>query len=174
MWLGVFVFWHDRRLSEIYSNRRPDDCTFLGGEEMPKVMHRGHLLLRIMPPYGIISSVMFLMWQSKYLYFLVNWSLLYVFSCKLISSITLNSLTAMVFCEGPLFYKLRSTVISCQIFIRLQSLIAHWTRNDFSLPAVSCDFYEAFFIDDVSRGSKLYLFALVNIVRFLPICALCQ
>ncbi len=24
----VFVFWHDRRLSEIYSNRRPDNCTF--------------------------------------------------------------------------------------------------------------------------------------------------
>jgi hypothetical protein len=30
-------------------------------EEMPKAMHRGPLLLRIMPPYGIISSVMFLM-----------------------------------------------------------------------------------------------------------------
>ncbi len=24
----VFIFWHDRQLSEIYSSRRPDDCTF--------------------------------------------------------------------------------------------------------------------------------------------------
>ncbi len=24
----MFVFWHDRWLSEIYFNRRPDDCTF--------------------------------------------------------------------------------------------------------------------------------------------------
>ncbi len=28
MWLVVFVFWHDRRLSEIYLHQRPDDCTF--------------------------------------------------------------------------------------------------------------------------------------------------
>jgi hypothetical protein len=27
VWLVVFVFWHNRRLSEIYSNRQPDDCT---------------------------------------------------------------------------------------------------------------------------------------------------
>jgi hypothetical protein len=27
-------------------------------------------------------------------------------------------------------------------------------RNDFNLPAVSRNFYEAFLIDDVSRGSK--------------------
>ncbi len=31
MWLVVFVFWHDRQLSEIYSNQRPDDCTFFFG-----------------------------------------------------------------------------------------------------------------------------------------------
>jgi hypothetical protein len=31
-------------------------------------------------------------------------------------------------------------------------------RNDFSLPAVACDFYEVCFINDVSRGSKSYLF----------------
>jgi hypothetical protein len=36
----------------------------------------------------------------------------------------INSLTTIVFHEGPLFYELHSTVISCQIFIRLQSLIA--------------------------------------------------
>jgi hypothetical protein len=30
-------------------------------EKMPKVMHRGCLLLRITPPYCIISSVTFLM-----------------------------------------------------------------------------------------------------------------
>jgi hypothetical protein len=30
-------------------------------EEMPKVTHRGPLLLHITPPYGIISSVTFLM-----------------------------------------------------------------------------------------------------------------
>ena len=70
----------------------------------------------------------------------------------------LNSLTAIGFRESQLIYELRSTVVSCQIFILSQSLVAHWTRNDFSLPAVSCDFYEAFLIDDVSRGSKLYLF----------------
>ncbi len=37
----------------------------------------------------------------------------------------LNSLTAMVFREGPLFYEFRSTVISRRIFIRSQSLIAY-------------------------------------------------
>jgi hypothetical protein len=31
-------------------------------------------------------------------------------------------------------------------------------RNDYSLPAVARDFYEACFIDDVSRGSNSYLF----------------
>ncbi len=34
MWLVVFVFWHDRRLSEIYSNRRPDNCTFFSGRNL--------------------------------------------------------------------------------------------------------------------------------------------
>jgi hypothetical protein len=41
-------------------------------EEMPKVTHRGRVLLCIMPPYCIISSVTFLMRQSKFPYFLVN------------------------------------------------------------------------------------------------------
>jgi hypothetical protein len=36
MWLVVFVFWHDRRLSEIYSNRRPEDCTFFSGRILSK------------------------------------------------------------------------------------------------------------------------------------------
>ncbi len=30
----VFVFWHDRRLSEIYSNRWPDNCTFFPGRNL--------------------------------------------------------------------------------------------------------------------------------------------
>ncbi len=70
----------------------------------------------------------------------------------------LNSLTAIGFRESQLFNELRSTVVSRRIFIRLQSLITRWARNDFSLPAVCHDFYEAFLIDDVSRGSKSYLF----------------
>ncbi len=65
-----------------------------------------------------------------------------------------NSLTAIDGHDRQYFNKLRSTVVSRQIFIRLQSLIACLTRNDFSLPAVSRDFYEAFIIDDMSRGSK--------------------
>ncbi len=70
----------------------------------------------------------------------------------------LNSLTAIDGHDRQYFNKLRSTVVSCRIFIRSQSLIARWTRNDFSSPAVSRDFHEAFLIDDVSRGSKSYLF----------------
>ncbi len=34
MWLVVFVFWHDRQVSEIYSNWRPDDCTFFSGRNL--------------------------------------------------------------------------------------------------------------------------------------------
>ncbi len=34
MWLVVFIFWHDRRLSEIYSNQRPDNCTFFSGRSL--------------------------------------------------------------------------------------------------------------------------------------------
>ena len=52
-------------------------------------------------------------------------------------------LSAMDYRDRPLLNLLRSTVVSCQIFIRSQSLIGRWTRNDFSLPAVACDFYEA-------------------------------
>jgi hypothetical protein len=39
-------------------------------------------------------------------------------------------------------------------------------RNDFSLPAVACNFYKACCIDDVTIGSKRFFFALVNIRRF--------
>ncbi len=70
----------------------------------------------------------------------------------------LNSLPAMDAHEHPLFIELCGTVVSCRIFIRSQSLIARWTRNDLILAAVTCDLYEAYRIDDVSRGSKLYLF----------------
>ncbi len=70
----------------------------------------------------------------------------------------INSLSAMDGRDRPLKNKLRSTVVSCRTFIRSRSLIACWMRNDFSLPAVACNFYEACFIDDVSRGTKLYLF----------------
>ena len=70
----------------------------------------------------------------------------------------LNSLTAIDGHDHQYFNELRSTVVSCRIFIRSQSLIARWTRNDFSSPAVSRNFYEAFLIDDVSKGSKSYLF----------------
>ncbi len=87
---------------------------------------------------------------------------------------SLNSLSAMDGHDRPLLNELCSTVVSCRIFIRSWSLIARWTCNDFSLPAVIRNFYEAFFEDDVSKGSKLYLFALVNIVQYLPICLLCQ
>ncbi len=70
----------------------------------------------------------------------------------------LNSLTAIGGPDRQLFFELRARVVSPRIFVRSQSLIAPWTRNDFSLPAVSCVFYEALLIDDVSRGSKSYLF----------------
>ena len=72
--------------------------------------------------------------------------------------LSLNSLTAIDGHDRQYFNELHSTVVSRQIFIRSQSLIARWTRNDFSSPAVSRDFYEAFLFDDVSRGSKSYLF----------------
>jgi hypothetical protein len=74
------------------------------------------------------------------------------------STISLNSLTAIDGHDRQYFNELRSTVVSCRIFIRSQSLIARWTRNDFSSPAVSRDFYEAFLIDDMAKGSKSYLF----------------
>ncbi len=78
----------------------------------------------------------------------------------------LNSLTAMDGHDRSLFTYLRGTVVSCQIFIHSQSLIARWTCNDFSLPAVACNFYKACCIDDMSRGSKSYLFAQDNICQF--------
>jgi hypothetical protein len=70
----------------------------------------------------------------------------------------LNSLTAIDGHDRQYFNELRARVVSPRIFVRSQSMIAHLTRNDFSLPAVSRDFYEAFLINDVSRGSKSYLF----------------
>ncbi len=70
----------------------------------------------------------------------------------------INSLTAIGGPDRQLFFKLRARVVSPRIFVRLQSLIARWTRNDFSLPAVSRDFYKVLLIDDVTRGSKSYLF----------------
>jgi hypothetical protein len=82
-----------------------------------------------------------------------NWKMIIILNVK-----PFNSLTAMGVHGRPHFNKLCSTVISCQIFIRSQSLITRWTRNDLSLPAVSRNFYEAFFINDVSIGSKSYLF----------------
>jgi hypothetical protein len=83
----------------------------------------------------------------------------------------LNSLTAIGGPDRQLFFELRARVVSPRIFVRSQSLIARLTRNDFSLPAVSRNFYEALLIDDVSRG---IFFALVNIVGYSPICALCR
>ncbi len=70
----------------------------------------------------------------------------------------LNSLTAIGGPDRQLFFELRARVVSPRIFVRSQSLIARLTRNDFSLPAVSRDFYKALLINDVSRGSKSYLF----------------
>ena len=81
-----------------------------------------------------------------------------IISILLSQPLLLNSLSAMDGRDHPLLNQLRSTVVSCRIFIRSQSLIARWTRNDFSLSAVTRNFYEAFFIDDVSRWSKSYLF----------------
>ncbi len=80
--------------------------------------------------------------------------------------IIINSLTAIGAHERPLFNELRGSVVSRRVFIRLQSLIARGTRNVLILVAVACDLYEVCRIDDVSRGSKLYLFGLVNIHRF--------
>ncbi len=72
----------------------------------------------------------------------------------------LNSLTAIDGHDRQRFNKLRGTgtVVSRRVFIHSQSLIARWTRNDLILAAVARDLYEAWKIDDVSRGSKSYLF----------------
>jgi hypothetical protein len=73
-------------------------------------------------------------------------------------TLALNSLPAMDTHERPLFIELRGTEVSHQIFIRSQSLIAHWTCNDPILAAVARNLYETCRTDDVSRGSKPYLF----------------
>ena len=70
----------------------------------------------------------------------------------------LNSLTAIDAHERQRFNELHGTVGSLQIFIHSQSLIARLTRNDLILAAVAHDLYEACRINDISRGSKLYLF----------------
>ncbi len=71
-----------------------------------------------------------------------------------------NSLTAMGAHGRPLllFNELQGSVVSRRVFIHSQSLIARWTRNDLILAAVARDLYEACRINDVSRGSKSYLF----------------
>ncbi len=69
----------------------------------------------------------------------------------------INSLTAIGAHERQRFNKLRGNVVSRRVFIRSQSLIARWMRNDLILAAVACDLYEACRINDVSRGSKSYL-----------------
>ena len=73
------------------------------------------------------------------------------------SNISINSLTAIGACERQLFNNLHGTVVSCQIFIHSQSLIACWTRNDLILAAVVHDLYEACNIHDISKRYKLYL-----------------
>ena len=73
-------------------------------------------------------------------------------------TVCFNSLTHMDGRDPPLLNKLCGTVVSHQNFIRSQSLRAHWMHNDLSLTAVACNFYEACCINDVSRGSKMYLF----------------
>ncbi len=70
----------------------------------------------------------------------------------------LNSLTVIDAHERQRFNELHGTIVSRRIFIRSQSLIARWTRNDLILAAVAHNLYEACRIDDVSRGSKSYLF----------------
>ena len=70
----------------------------------------------------------------------------------------INSLTAIDAHERQRFNELRGTVVSRRVFIRSQSLIARWTRNDLILAAVAPNLYEACRIDDVSRGSKSHLF----------------
>ncbi len=80
------------------------------------------------------------------------------FECNKFVLVLVNSLTAIGGPDRQLFFELRARVVSPRIFVRSQSLIARLTRNDFSLLAVSRNFYEALLIDDVSRGSKSYLF----------------
>ncbi len=56
-------------------------------EVMAKDTHRGHLLLHISPPYCIIPTVTFTMWQSKTC----------VLSCKFISPICTFSLVHLLY-----------------------------------------------------------------------------
>jgi hypothetical protein len=59
----------------------------------------------------------------------------------------LNRLTAMVAYLRPLFFELRTSLITFRIFVRCQRLIARKLAELFSFLAVACH------IDDVSRGS---------------------
>ncbi len=55
------------------------------------------------------------------------------------ATIAVKLLTAIGAHERQRFNELRGTVVSCQIFIHSQSLIARWTRNDLILAAVACN-----------------------------------
>ncbi len=55
----------------------------------------------------------------------------------------LNSLSAIDAHERQRFNDLRGTVVSRQVFIRSQSLIARWTCKDLILATVAHDLYEA-------------------------------
>jgi len=63
----------------------------------------------------------------------------------------------------PLFFELRASLISFQIFVRCQRLIARNDREFFSSNRGISHLYEACRINDVSRGSlscpKSYYFA---------------
>ena len=65
----------------------------------------------------------------------------------------LNRLTAMVAYLRPLFFELRTSLITFRIFVRCQRLIARKLAELFSFLAVIRDLNEACRIDDVSRGS---------------------
>ncbi len=69
------------------------------------------------------------------------------------SALLLNRLTAMVAYLRPLFFELRTSLITFRIFVRCQCLIARKLAELFSFLAVIRDLNEACHIDDVSRGS---------------------
>ena len=87
--------------------------------------------------------------------------------------ILLNSLTAIDGHDRQYFNELRARVVSPRIFVRSQSLIARWTRNDFSLPAVSRDFYEALYTRFAWAGGTCPRFAWAGGI-FSPVVLLCQ
>ena len=60
-------------------------------------------------------------------------------------SIEFNSLTAIGGPDRQLFFELRARVVSPRIFVYLQSLIARWTRNDFSFASCFSWFLQSSF-----------------------------